>query len=306
MDGFLYNYSQHEMPEGECTDADAREATSEDVRRETFSIPHQISIYGSNTLEKETLKPDLPERLEWLEKEVCASSQSIIQKEVPEKEEYEKLKERVRDLEARNQKLLSKVVSMHKHSENINDPFHLSAVLDMYRMLKLQEWGKCWSSSDRLSYPKASNIIKKLFDACERDIEKRKTGILEILGFPSSYDAANTCKQELMPDITKLLRYGYYHNDSGIKKITKQADGPLKSINHEQFALKCCRVFCLLLLQDSPVKAVWNIHESFLQYLEHVDQQDLKYCERTELRILWPMLMNGVNVIERGVVWNEK
>lgn len=39
--------------------------------------------------------------------------------------------------------------------------------------------------------------LQKLFDACERDIEKRKTGILEILGFPSSYDAANTCKQVL-------------------------------------------------------------------------------------------------------------
>ncbi|XP_042672074.1 uncharacterized protein LOC122159003 isoform X2 [Centrocercus urophasianus] len=272
MDGFTCNsYSQHEMPEGEWTDADARVATSEDVRRETFNIPQQISICGSNTSERETLKPDL----EQLGKEFSASSGSIIQKEVPEKEKYEKLQERIRDLEARNEKLLSKALSMHKQSENLNDPFRLSAVLDMYRMLKLHEWGKCWSSSARLSYPKASNIIKKLFDACERDIEKRKTGTFEILGFPLSHDAANTCKQELMPDIMKLLRYGYYHNDSGINKIIK----------------------------DSPVKAVWNIHECSLQYLEHVDQQDLKYC-RAELRILWPMLMNEVNVIERGVVWN--
>lgn len=33
MDGFTCNsYSQHEMPEGEWTDADARVATSEDFR----------------------------------------------------------------------------------------------------------------------------------------------------------------------------------------------------------------------------------------------------------------------------------
>ncbi|XP_052524352.1 uncharacterized protein LOC128073452 isoform X1 [Tympanuchus pallidicinctus] len=301
MDRFTCNScSQHEMPEGEWTDADARVATSEDIRRETFNIPQQISICGSNTSERETLKPDLSERLEQLGKEFSASSGSIIQKE---KENYEKLQERIRDLEARNEKLLSKALSMHKQSENLNDPFRLSAVLDMYRMLKLHEWGKCWSSSARLSYPKASNIIKKLFDACERDIEKRKTGTFEILGFPLSHDAANTCKQELMPDIMKLLRYGYYLNDSGINKIIKHADVPLKNIEQEQFAVKCCRVFCLLLLQDSPVKAVWNIHECSLQYLEHVDQQDLKYC-RAELRILWPMLMNEVNVIERGVVWN--
>ncbi|XP_031456179.1 uncharacterized protein LOC116233418 isoform X2 [Phasianus colchicus] len=297
-------------------------------RREMFNIPQQISICGSNTSEKETLEPDLSERLERLEKEFrswrdcsavqlqfllkccSASSGSITQKEFPEKEEYEKniriLKERIGDLEARNEKLLSKVMSMHKQSENMNDPFRLSAVLDMYRMLKLREWGKCWSSSARLSYSKASNIIKKLFDACEKDIEKRKTGILEILGFTSSHDAGNTCKQELMPDIMKLLRYGYYHNDSGINKITKQADVPLKNINQEQFALMCCRVYCLLLLQDSPVKAVWNIHECSLHCLEHVDQQDLKHYKREELQILWPMLTNGGNVIERGVVWNEK
>ncbi|XP_048799322.1 uncharacterized protein LOC125692622 isoform X2 [Lagopus muta] len=218
------------MPEGEWTDADARVATSEDVGRETFNTPQQISICGSNTSERETLKPDVSERLEQLQKEFSASSGSIIQKEVPEKEKYEKLQERIRDLEARNEKLLSKVVSMHKQSENLNDPFRLSAVLNMYRMLKLHEWGKCWSSSAGLSYPKASNIIK-----------------------------------ELMPDIMKLLRYGYYHNDSGINKIIKHADVPLKNIDQEQFALKCCRVFCLLLLQDSPVKAVWNIRECSLQ-----------------------------------------
>lgn len=51
-------------------------------------------------------------------------------------------------------------MSMHNQSENVNDPFRLTAVLSMFKTLKLQEWGKFWSSSDRLSYSGAGNIIK--------------------------------------------------------------------------------------------------------------------------------------------------
>ncbi|XP_021236609.1 uncharacterized protein LOC110389835 isoform X2 [Numida meleagris] len=324
MDSFMADfYSQDEISEGEYVDADPRQATSEDVR-ETFNTPQQKSICGSNTSEKDTLK--LNERLEQVEKELCENRSwrdhvearlqalekpksvypgMVIQKGVQEKEECEKLKEKIRELEARYQKLLSKAMSTHKQSENMNDPLRLSAVLDMYRMLKLQEWGKCWHSSARLSYPRARNIIQKLFDACERDIEKRKIGILQILGIPSLYYAANSCKQELMLDIVKLLRYGYYHNDSSIcREITMNADLHLKITDQKEFALQCCRVFCLLLLQDSPVKAVWNLYECSLQHLEHVDQKDLKYCKKTELQILWPVLKDGEEVIEKGVVWD--
>ncbi|XP_021236689.1 uncharacterized protein LOC110389835 isoform X3 [Numida meleagris] len=290
MDSFMADfYSQDEISEGEYVDADPRQATSEDVSRETFNTPQQKSICGSNTSEKDTLK--LNERLEQVEKELCENRSwrdhvearlqalekpksvypgMVIQKGVQEKEECEKLKEKIRELEARYQKLLSKAMSTHKQSENMNDPLRLSAVLDMYRMLKLQEWGKCWHSSARLSYPRARNII-----------------------------------QELMLDIVKLLRYGYYHNDSSIcREITMNADLHLKITDQKEFALQCCRVFCLLLLQDSPVKAVWNLYECSLQHLEHVDQKDLKYCKKTELQILWPVLKDGEEVIEKGVVWD--
>ncbi|POI35936.1 hypothetical protein CIB84_000309, partial [Bambusicola thoracicus] len=192
------------------------------------------------------------------------------------------------------QKLLSQAVGMHKHSENMNDPFRLSAVLNVLF------------------------AFQKLFDACEKDIEKRKIDILKILGFSSLYNDANTCKQEQMLDIMKLLRDGYYHNDLCICEIIKssykavktvldfqQADVPLRSTDLKQFAQKCCRVFCLLLLQDSPVTAVWNLSECPPQYLDHVDQQDIMYRKKTELRVLWPILADGKNVIERGVVCDE-
>ncbi|XP_015717122.1 uncharacterized protein LOC107313428 isoform X2 [Coturnix japonica] len=287
--------------------------------------------YGTNISEKETLSVGMLEKVEQLEKECsvnrswrndcearlqflekCCSifSGRAIQKEAREKEECEKLKEKIRKLEARNQYLLSQAMSMHKQSENINDPLRLSAVLEMFKKLKLQEWGKCWNSSARWSYKTASIIIQKLFDACERDTEMRKTDICQTLGFPPPDYAANSYIQEQMCGqmlaILKLLRYSYYHNDSVICKIITHANVSPRNADQEQFAKTCCRVFCLLLLQDSPVKAVWDIRDCSLQHVELVDQQDIKYFKKSELQILWPLLMDGKIVIERGVAWNEK
>lgn len=73
-----YFYGQHEIPEGECTDPDPREVTSEDIRSETFNAPQQISTCGSNTSEKETLNPEVLERLEKLEEE-CRSWRVICE-----------------------------------------------------------------------------------------------------------------------------------------------------------------------------------------------------------------------------------
>lgn len=55
---------------------------------------------------------------------------------------------------------MSKAMSMHKKSENINDPWHLSAVLKMYDMLRLHDWEKFKSSSSSLAYEKGRSIIK--------------------------------------------------------------------------------------------------------------------------------------------------
>ncbi|XP_065598905.1 uncharacterized protein LOC136052581 isoform X4 [Cyrtonyx montezumae] len=194
MDGLTYKmWSQNEIPEREHTDADPKEVTSEDIR------------YSRSWGDK------YESRLQLLEKCNSALLGGIRQNELQE-QECEKLRKKNRELEARYQKLLSKTMSMHKQSENMNDPMRLSAVLDMYKMLRIQEWGKCWSRSARFSYQRASIIIKKLFDACEKDIEMRKADIIEILCILPQ----NSCNQELMLDTVKLLRHGYYHNDSSI------------------------------------------------------------------------------------------
>lgn len=84
----------------------------------------------------------------------------------------------------------------------------------------------------------------------------------------------------------------------------QQADVPLRSMNLKQFAQKCCRVFCLLLLQDSPVKAVWYMDMWPQHYLEYVDQQVVTYHKRNKVQILWPMLTDGQTVIEKGVAYD--
>lgn len=52
-------------------------------------------------------------------------------------------------------------MSMHKQSEDMNDPLRLTAVLEMYEMLRLREWEKFRSSSlSSLPYKAGSSIIK--------------------------------------------------------------------------------------------------------------------------------------------------
>lgn len=52
-------------------------------------------------------------------------------------------------------------MAMHQHSEDINDPSHLSAVLERYEMLRLQEWEKVrCSMPHRWTYEEGSNAIR--------------------------------------------------------------------------------------------------------------------------------------------------
>ncbi|XP_074725535.1 uncharacterized protein LOC141943774 isoform X2 [Strix uralensis] len=194
----------------------------------------------------------------------------VTQKELQEKEEYKKLKEKIRELEARNKELLSKAVGMHKYSENMNDPSHLSAVLQMYDMLRLHDWEKLRSSTiSYLTYKDASSVIKRM-----------------------------------MQEIRSTFRYSYFGSSEYYTKIIRQAGIDLKTVLQRQFALQCCKIYCLLLLQDPPVKAVWNLQESSMPYIEHVDK---KICEHwRKPAFLWPIMKCGEQVIVKGVVWDEK
>ncbi|XP_032057653.1 uncharacterized protein LOC116497819 [Aythya fuligula] len=216
-------------------------------------------------------------------------------------EENQKMKEKIRRLETRYNELLSKTMSMHKQSENMNDPSRLSAVVQLYEMLRLHDWEKFKKYSTNMTYKKGRSIIKKLFDACEKDIETRKKDIFNVLDVLNC--AMANCKQELMPIVTELLRNAYCQQQSDFyKKITKQANVTLEDDVQNQFALQCCRVYCLMLLQESPVKAVWHTQEIHLEELEHVDKKDFEHWKKPEL--LWPVLKSGEELIAKGVVWD--
>ncbi|KFV13574.1 hypothetical protein N340_09994, partial [Tauraco erythrolophus] len=175
----------------------------------------------------------------------------------------------------RNNELLSKVMSMHKHSENMNDPSHLTAVLHWYEMLRVHNWEKLRSSRGCfMTYRAGSSMIKKLFDACEKDIQERISKIFEVLEIPPLNDTMTIYKQGKMQEIRNLLRYSYYEKDIELySKIITQADVDTKITTKREFAILCCRIYCLLLLQDPPVKAVWNLQENSKHCLEHVDRK---------------------------------
>ncbi|XP_015482704.1 uncharacterized protein LOC107204320 isoform X1 [Parus major] len=213
-----------------------------------------------------------------------------------EKEENKMLKEKIKKLEARIQELLAKAIVMHQHSEDINDPSRLSAVLDRYELLRLREWEKVRSSmSHRWTYKEGSRAIKKLFDACEKDIQQRTDAIIKGFDIPQEN---NTLTKVMMQDIMKLLRQRYREN-SALYKIVQEAAINTGSGNETQFLLQCCQIYCLLLLQDPPVKADWKMD---IQYLEHVDRKDAVYWKKTSF--LWPIMKCGEKIIVKGVVWD--
>ncbi|XP_075009585.1 uncharacterized protein LOC142083684 isoform X2 [Calonectris borealis] len=201
-----------------------------------------------------------------------AFPRAVTQKELQEKEERKKLKEKIKELEARNKELLSKAMGMHKHSENMNDPLRLSAVLHMYEMLRLHDWEKLRSSrASYLSYKTGSSIIK---------------GMMQKM-------------------IRNLFKYSYYQNDSEFySKIVMQAGIDPKTTLERQFTLQCCKIYCLLLLQDPPVKASWNLQEHPMQYVEHVDKKDWEHWGKPAF--LWPVMKCKEQVVAKGVIWDEK
>ncbi|XP_048157704.1 uncharacterized protein LOC125325055 isoform X4 [Corvus hawaiiensis] len=193
-----------------------------------------------------------------------------IQIQQQKEEEYEVLKEKNKNLESRYQELLAKTMSMHQHSEDINDPLRLSAVLERYEMLQLQQWEKVRSSMPcRWTYEQGRRIIK-----------------------------------ETMREIRKLFRQPYYQNYPKVHSEIVQEAAILTGTENQtesQFLLQCCQIYCLLLLQDPPVKAEWKMNR---RYLEHVDKKDPVYWKNPSL--LWPIMKHGEDVVVKGVVWDQR
>lgn len=51
-------------------------------------------------------------------------------------------------------------MSMHKQSENMNDPSRLSAVVQSYEILRLHDWEKFKKYSTNMTYKNGRSIIK--------------------------------------------------------------------------------------------------------------------------------------------------
>ncbi|XP_053798461.1 uncharacterized protein LOC128787909 [Vidua chalybeata] len=241
-----------------------------------------------------TLSDTVQYLLNLLDSHNRALPERLIQILCKEKEENEMLKEKTKKLEERIQELLAKAMAMHQHSEDITDPSRLSAVLERYEMLRLQEWEKVRSSMPyRWTYEEGSRAIRKVFEACEKDIQQRRDHILKVLDIPPS--------NKVMQDIMKLLRQQYHQNSMVYNKIVQEAAIHIRTENETQFLLQCCQIYCLLLLQDPPVKAEWRMNRS---HLEHVDKKDEVHWKKASL--LWPIMKRGEEIIVKGVVWDQR
>ncbi|XP_009085204.4 uncharacterized protein LOC103813623 [Serinus canaria] len=221
-----------------------------------------------------------------------ALPERVIQMPHKEKEENEMLKEKIKKLEQRNQELLAKAMAMHQHSEDINDPSRLSAVLERYEMLRLKEWEKVRSSMPYpWTYEEGSHTIRKVFDACEKDEQWRREKLLHVIYIPPS-------NKVMMQDVMKLLREHYHQNPMVYDQIVQEAGIHIRT-ETLQFLRQCCQIYCLLLLQDPPVKAEWGMDR---RHLEHVDKKDVVHWNSASL--LWPIMKRGEEIIVKGVIWD--
>nr|XP_005488760.1 uncharacterized protein LOC102061728 isoform X1 [Zonotrichia albicollis] len=279
-----------EVLERQCEDTDPRKTTAEGSRHisDTSQQPPAYGDQTSNTKE-------VFEIMKEMDKNIKVLPGKVIQILHEKNEEIEMLKKKNEKLEGRNQKLLAKVMAMHQDSEDINDPSRLSAVLERYEMLRLQEWEKVrCSMPHRWTYEEGSEAIRKVFDACEKDTQQRKEDILKVLYIPPS-------NKVMMQDLMKLLRQHYHQNSGVYDQIIQEAAIHIRTENQTQFLLQCCQIYCLLLLQDPPVKAEWRIKS---RHLEHVDKKDVVHWVNPSL--LWPIMKHGEKVIVKGVVWDQR
>ncbi|KAM9580035.1 uncharacterized protein ACIB01_009923 [Guaruba guarouba] len=232
--------------------------------------------------------------------------QEAFSGQVPPKDlvkENEKLKKQVAKLEKRHEELLSKAMGMHKQSENMNDNSRLFAVLDMYNMLRIHDWEKLRQNVTSLTNKDGSSMIKKLFVACETHIRDIITKITEVLDITPLDDIMTDSKQGVMHDIRNILRHSYYKKQIEFySEIVTQAGIVPRTETERVFTLKCCQIYCLLFLQNPPVKAEWKIQGSTIQNLEHINRKEVKNWRNPEL--LWPIMKYGEEVVEKGVVWD--
>ncbi|XP_065418746.1 uncharacterized protein LOC103306474 isoform X2 [Chrysemys picta bellii] len=208
------------------------------------------------------------------------SAEEFRQKE----EECKKLKEEKRALQQKLNHVLANAMESHTCSENLNDPCPLSAVLGMYDRLRTHEWEKarCAASGSvfPMTYEKGGTIIKAVFSICEEELSQRLEQIFEPLEIPVSKETTSLFDSQqpvLSPDLQKFQ--------------------PLV-----KFTAECYKIYCLLLLQNPPIKPVWPANRIHTDFIEHVDNKEIESC--MPITFLWPVLTYGGKVIRNGVIYD--
>ncbi|XP_043400446.1 uncharacterized protein LOC114020423 isoform X1 [Chelonia mydas] len=257
----------------------------------------------------------MADRQEVLEGRFRELSRMVSAEEFHQKEEEcEKLKEQKGVLEQKLDHVLANAMSSHKFSENLNDPCRLSAVLEMYDKLTTLEWQKvkCAArfSTFPMTYEDGSTIIKTVFSKCEEELSQKQEKIFEPLEIPVSKKTTSPFdSQQLIPGLAREIKnhlknlYFNYGEDYYQDKIW-----PAPSCDQQmfqplvKFTAECYKIYCLLLLQNPPIKAVWHTEErNLISCIQHVDNKNVE--DRMPLNFLWPVLVCGEELIRKGVIY---
>ncbi|CAM5084250.1 unnamed protein product [Eretmochelys imbricata] len=239
------------------------------------------------------------------------SAEEFHQKE----EECEKLKEQKGVLEQKLDLVLANAMGTHKFSENLNDPCRLSAVLEMYDKLRTHEWEKvkCAArvSTFPMTYEDGSTIIKTVFSKCEEELSQRLEQIFELLEIPVSKKTTSFFdSQQLPPGLAREIKnhlknlYFNYGEDYYQDKIGPSLSPDLQTFQPlVHFTAECYKIYCLLLLQNPPIKAVWATEERIpISCIQHVDNKNVE--DRMPLNFLWPVLACGRLVYKKAVIYD--
>nr|XP_014431324.1 uncharacterized protein LOC102463012 isoform X2 [Pelodiscus sinensis]XP_014431325.1 uncharacterized protein LOC102463012 isoform X2 [Pelodiscus sinensis] len=210
--------------------------------------------------------------------------------------------------------VLANTVECCKVSENLSDPCQESAVLEMYDRLRTHEWekAKCAASDSAFSmtYEQMSTVIKAVFAKCEEELSQRMNRIFELLEIPVSKETTSLfASQQLPPGLIReiknhlknlYLKYGENFYQAMSLPLLSPDQQKLQPLVH--FTAACCKIYCLLLLQNPPIKAVWPTEERIPTYcIQHVDNKDVE--DKMPLNFLWPVLACGRQVLRKGVIY---
>nr|XP_032659049.1 uncharacterized protein LOC116838140 isoform X2 [Chelonoidis abingdonii] len=323
---------ESEAPQGKLTNLDRTKmeqlvnSVKNNLRSEMSTLYEDMGKYLQFL--KERLSQEAGSRIDSCcsrSQKATSKSQCFAQQELPKmvsaeefhqkEEECEKLKEQKRVLEQKLDLVLANAMRSHKFSENLNDPCRLSAVLEMYDRLRIHEWekAKCAASVSTfpMTYEKGSTIIKAVFSICEEELSQRLERIFELLEIPvlkkttSLFDS-----QQLPPGLSGEIKNHLKHLYFNYGEDFYQAKSRLAFAPDQQrfqplvkFTAKCYKIYCLLLLQNPPIKVMWPTDGRIqTAYIEHVDKKVIE--SSIQIKFLWPVLTCGNQLVRKGVIYD--